>query len=560
MHKFLYQVLQEVLSKLLVEQDLCNAKLVCRRWRFIVDEMVGHDLTFTSFGRLLKHLASDDLNPFHIPRPVKDLSFLELYPHIALRNLTIGAPGMLTSDSVSTMIEGIINDIPAFPVSDYPHVLQSISCYEPISSNILCAIGPMINLWKLNLSLMSLANLTSSDGFQNLRKLRALNTLIISDTASYPNFNGASAILPLNGLLDNLCTTKITSVDITYPIVSLTEDEGDSTRSIINFIKRCPKIRNLSIGVHSPNQNFSPPAKGFQYPTNLLDIMEGLGKSVQLISMELRDNHLHSLRPSVQTKSWIVFIKKQTRLQHLKLYLKSSIEFSEDVTKILESNAKTIINLDLSCFPCKFGDTGDVYFVPIDARVLSDCSALETLRLSDKTVNTISLPGSLTYIYVDAMLTNLDAQNIMLSDNVNLKRVELKDSRGGAPKGFGYGVTIETLQEFVKKRMIERLTIYAGSTDEKFPLEGISNGDTVKPKRLRKRKVENTMLAISQGGRSQSLNQTRIDWKLNGRGFYENFEYFDSGGLGDDENYEIPATRNMSHSLYTCDRLISSFH
>lgn len=514
-----------------------------------MDEMVGHDFIVTSFSYLIRHLRYIEGKSF-LPSSLKDLMSLEVCPNMAIRHLTLGVPGMLINDCLTQIIQRISKEIPIFPHLRFPHVLKSLECFEPLSQNIFKVFAPMANLKYLDISLFSLASLSEESCFEQLCAFRDLTALKISNSPTYPEFNSTSAIPSLNNFLKHVQAPKIKVLDVSYPILSLVEIEEDSTQLLINFIRKSPSIKKLSISVCSPNQNFSPPSKNFEYPVILLEQMAALGKRIQVESIELKDNHLHSLRPSIQTKAWIVFIKQQKNLRQVKFYLKSSIEFTGDIVKTIENNRETLEKLDLSCFPCEISESGDIYFVPIDSRCFSECKALNVLMLSDKTINTGYLPHSLSYIYVDAMLTNMDIHSILLSNIPNLNHIELKDSRGGAPKGYGYGVTIGTLKQFVSARRVNRLIIYAGSTDEKFPSDGIPNGDEVHPKQLRKRKIQSP---LSNPSASQDEDQIRIDWHLNEWGYYEN------KGYGPVEHTSEGNASNSHHDMYKCNTLITSF-
>lgn len=516
-----------------------------------MDEMIGHDFIVTSFTYLIRHLQYAEGKSF-LPPSLKKLISLELFPNMAIRHLRIGVPGMLINDCLTQLIQRISNEIPVFPQLRFPHVLKRLECFEPLSQNIFKVFAPMTNLKYLDISLFSLASLSEETCFENLGTFRDLTFLKISNSPTYPEFNSTSAIPSLNIFLKNVNAPKITVLDIAYPILSLVKIEEDSTQFLINFISKSPTIKKLSISVCSPNQNFSPPSKQFEYPLTLLEQMATLGKCIQVESVELRDNHLHSLRPSIQTKAWIVFIKQQKKLRYVKFYLKSSLEFTGDIVSVVENNLCTLEKLDLSCFPCEIGESGDVNFVPIDGRCFSECKALRVLMLSDKTINTAYLPNSLNYIYVDAMLTNMDVHSILLSSIPNLNKIELKDTRGGAPKGYGYGVTNGTLKQFISAKRVHRLIIYAGSTDEKFPSEGIPNGDDVHPKILRKRKIESPLINPLS---TQEEDQVRIDWHLNEWGFYENKGY----GPVEHSSRSSANTSSANHEMYQSSTLISSF-
>lgn len=478
------------------------------------------------------------------PKYLQEITILNSLPGIAIRHLTVGVPGMLIDEELTLLIKKITNQLPDFPKLTYPHILQSLRCYEPLAPTIFSALDPTVNLNCLELSLFSFTTLKFN---HQLMTYRSLRTLIVSDTPTYPDFDCTVVIDSVNGFIQNLVAPSLTDVQISYPTPSLLTVTGDCTLVITKFLTGLPYLKNLSIGVCSPNQNNAPPQKNFSYPVDLLEEMEALGQRLQLNSIFLKDNHLHSLRPSVQTKAWIVFIKQQRRLKSLRFYLKSAIEFESDVSTIIRHNLNYLQKVDLSCFPCEIErEDGYVTFIPIDCVAFKDCCKLSTLKLADKTVNTTDLPNCLRNIYIDAMLTNEDAHVLLVTDFTQVNLIELKDSRGGAPKGLGYGIPVNSLRETVKRRVIRRLVIHSGSTDDKFPPNGIPNKDAENAVYLRKVKRPRVLFAEGSG-RTGECNSVRIDWQLNDEGYYEEGELM--------KHIED----QVNHNLYQCKYLFSVF-
>lgn len=516
-----------------------------------MDEVLGHSLLVTSFSLFLSQLPQRIRRM--IPSKLRGIKILKECNHLGVRNLTIGIPGLLATETLTSERMKILlaEELERFPILKFPYILQSLSCFEPLPKDTLPHLGSLNNLTSLNLSIFSLASVKPPKTKILLPKLTCL---IISDVQTFPEFSNSSVTKTLNCVLDYLELPILNQLEVTYPIESLLELEEDSTRNVMNLLLRSARsIESLAVTIASPSQNITPPTKHFRYPENVLQEMIDLGRKLHLKVFELRDNHLHSLRPSTQVKAWTQLVKQQEALRSLKLELKSSIEFFEDVVPILVKNSRTLKNLDLSCFPSAISCvTRDISFVPIECHCLQACSVLESLRATDKLINTINLPLTLKCIKVDAMLMNVDAQDILLRRCASLDLVELKDIRGGAPKGFGYGILISTLETFVATGKVKRLIVYSGSTDGHFPDEGICNGDPVNPIKLSKRKPPQPyylneagdLITPSVDYERLLANSVRIDWQLVG-GYYEETPF-------DNQN-------NIQHPLFTWENLLNIF-
>ncbi|CAL8123095.1 unnamed protein product [Orchesella dallaii] len=538
------EILEQVIHNLTTEADICATKSVCKRWKLIVDTMVGHKVLATNFYPMVHILKKEMPQKAKLPSNLKDITSLNENYHLAIRELTIGVDELLMDESMTATIKCLIstcvndpNITPSFP---FPHVLKRLSCFEPLPPDLFNTLTPLSTLSYLNISLFALSSM-KSNSFSGLRRLRCLTTLIISNTSAYPDFNCCSVTNQLCNLLTELNAPNLIHLNVSYPVKDLLNVKDDCTTALMSFIKRHLTILTLVVGMCSPNQDIKGPTKEFRYPQSLLDLMGDLGKSISLRSVTVKDNHLHSLRPSLQVKGWTAFMKQQNRLNSLQFLLKSSVELNQDVSAILSKNRNTLKNLSLSCFPCELNEENDIFFVPVDCRLLSDCLVLQNLRATDRLLNTMYLPNTLKSIHVDAMLTNEDSTGIILAKTGVLETIEFRDTRGGTPKGFGYGITVESLKEFVKMhssnedksqsdknigRKVKRLIILAGCTDGKFPPEGIYNQDSIQPVQLRKRKAPSTFTQELIGDLSvlevnQILNYPRIDWELNEKGFYE---------------------------------------